>query len=117
MSQIDDWPARSFFADLLIPLQHANTRRHKKYLSRASDTTSYWRPPLSRTGGSARLSAAACDGSTLLQMLAQYWAAQDDRELPKLLPHLLELHRQIVAPHARADTEETHLPEFIYALF
>jgi hypothetical protein len=119
MSQIDHQPARSFFAELLTPLKRANARLSRTYLSRSPDPTSYWREVRSRTGGTARLSAATCDGAALLQSLAQYWGTQNDEQLPKLLPHLVELREAIIQPEPQSpvDLPEAELPEFVYVLF
>jgi hypothetical protein len=117
MSQIDKVPAKSFFADLLLPLKHANTRRSVHYLSRTSPQPSYWQAVVSRTGGLEKLSAASSSGSALLQLLGRYWAAQNDGNLPKLLPYLDGLRREIVESHPVEEAQEPRLPEFVYPIF
>ena len=117
MSQIDKIRVRSFFADLLLPLKHANTRRNVHYLSRTPQQASYWQPVISRTGGLQRLSAASSSGSALLELLGRYWVAQDDQNLPKLLPYLDDLRREIVESQPVEDAKEPRLPDFVYPIF
>jgi hypothetical protein len=117
MSQIDRVPAKFFFADLLLPLKYANTRRNVLYLSRTAKAGSYWEPVVSRTGGLEKLTAASSGGSVLLELLGQYWAKQNDKNLAKLLPYLVELRREIVESHAVEDNQEPRLSEFVYPLF
>jgi hypothetical protein len=117
MSQTDGEPARSFFADLLMPLRHANHRRHVSYLDDGPQEETYWRRVTSRTGGLQKLSAADCGGAALIELLAPYWAAQSDLYLPKLLPRLQELRCDVLASRSDQHAEEARLPEFVYVLF
>lgn len=117
MSPIDRVPAKSFFADLLLPLKHANTRRNVHYLSRASQDPGNWQPVISRTGGLERLSEASSNSSALLELLGRYWVAQNDRDLPKLLPYLVALRSEIVEAASVQDAEVPRLPEFVYPIF
>jgi hypothetical protein len=117
MSQIDRVPAKSFFADLLLPLKHANTRNNVCYLNRTSKSVSYWEKPVSRTGGLEKLAAAGSGGSALLELLGQYWVKQNDKNLPKLIPYLVELRREIVESRPVQDNREPRLSEFVYPIF
>jgi hypothetical protein len=117
MTQTDRVPARVFFADLLLPLKHANTRRNVLYLSRTAKSVSYWQEPVSRTGGLGKLTAASSGGSALLELLGQYWVKQNDKDLPKLIPYLVELLREIVESPPVQDNREPRLSEFVYPIF
>jgi hypothetical protein len=117
MSQIDGVPEKVFFADLLLPLKHANTRRNMLYLNRTAKGGSYWEPVVSRTGGLEKLTAASSGGSALLELLGQYWVKLNDKNLPKLIPYLVELRREIVESHPAKDDEEPRLSEFVYPIF
>jgi hypothetical protein len=117
MSQIDEGPAKFFFADLLLPLKQANVRRNLHYLSRTAKSGSYWETVVSRTGGLERLTAASSTGSALLGLLGQYWVKQTDKNLPKLLPYLVALRREIVESHPVEDNQELRLSEFVYPIF
>lgn len=117
MSQIDGVPAKVFFADLLLPLKHANTRRNVLYLNRTAKAGSYWEPVVSRTGGLEKLTAASSGGSALLELLGRYWVKENDKNLPKLIPYLVELRRQIVESQPVQDNQEPRLTEFVYPIF
>ena len=117
MSQIDRTQFASFFADFLLPLRHSNARKKVHYLKLDREAASYWGPVASRTGGLERLSADAAAGSALLEALGRHWAEQGDAKLPKLLPHLLALRREIVETRTGGDSTEPELTDFIYPLF
>ena len=117
MSQTDRVPAKFFFADLLLPLKHANTRRNVTYLNRTARAGSYWGTVVSRTGGLEKLTAASSGGSALLELLRQYWVKQNDKNLPKLIPYLVELRREIVESPPVQDNREPRLSEFVYPIF
>jgi hypothetical protein len=117
MSQIDRVPARSFFADLLLPLKHANTRKNVHYFGRTAPPESCWQPVRSRTGGIEKLSATTSAGPSLLELLAQYWATQNDVNLPRLFPFLVALRQELVESHPPENEPEPRLTEFVYPLF
>ena len=116
MSPIDKVPARSFFAELLLPLKHANMRKNVRYLN-CAPKDSYWEEVASRTGGLERLSAASCTGSALLESLGRYWLTRNDANLPKLLLYLIALRQEIVESRPVEEQKEPRLTEFVYPLF
>src|SRR6516225_9587453 len=87
MNSIERRLAATFFADLLLPLRHANLRRGIRYLDRSSKPPGYWGDIVSRTGGLERLSKSACDASVLLRLLGIYWQQNREPYLAQLLPH------------------------------
>jgi hypothetical protein len=117
MSQIDPIRVESFFAEFLLPLRRSNARRNVHYLNLARQQASYWGPTASRTGGLERLPADACDAVALLERLGNYWVAQGDANLPKLLPYLMALRAKIVDPALGESVEEAPMPEFVYPMF
>jgi hypothetical protein len=122
MSQIDETqisrvPARSFFADLLLPLKHANTRRNVHYFSPIPPQATCWQPVISRTGGLQKLSASSSRGPALLELLGKHWVTQNDPNLAKLLPYLVTLRRELVESLPAADKQEPRLTEFVYPIF
>jgi hypothetical protein len=117
MSQTDPVPPEFFFAELLLPLRHAVARRNIHYLKLDREPKSYWRPVASRTGGLERLCAAECAGDELLARLGQYWAARGDAYLPKLLPYLIALRRDLVNARPVGVEHQPELDDFVYPLF
>jgi hypothetical protein len=109
-------PAAIFFAELLLPLHHANSRRGVVYLDRGQRRQSYWSAVQSRTGGLERLPGSACDAPALLVLLGNYWKARNAVNLPQLLPHLNALHQNLIGVE-RADEQDGRLTEFVYPLF
>jgi hypothetical protein len=117
MSSTENQSAAIFFADLLLPLRHANLRRGVAYLDRGPRRESYWGEVASRTGGIERLSASACDAAALLGSLGNYWVRRNEPSMLQLLPYL-EALRQELTGAARADHQATQqLEEFNYPLF
>lgn len=117
MSATEGQKARAFFADLLLPLKRANMRRDVRYLNCVRSADSYWGSIASRTGGVERLSNANCGGASLIGRLGRHWERQNDRDLPKLLPHLLALRQEIIGSPLADDEGETPEAEFVYPLF
>jgi hypothetical protein len=116
-TQINRVPGRSFFADLLLPLKYANTRRNVHYFSRIAPQAACWQPVISRTGGLQKLSASSSRGLALLELLGEYWVSQKDSNLPKLLPYLVTLRRELVESLPAGDEQEPRLTEFVYPIF
>jgi hypothetical protein len=116
-AQMNRVPAKSFFADLLLPLKYANTRRNVHYFVLVASQPSYWQPVISRTGGLEKLSATGSRGSALLELLGKYWNTQNDSNLPKLLPYLVTLRQELVESLPPGDEPEPRLTEFVYPIF
>ena|SRR5579863_10346876 len=113
-----DWMrAKCFFADLLLPLRHANVRRGVHYLTRTAPKTTCWSKVVSRTGGLEKLSAATSNGSALLGRLGQYWASQNDGNLTKLLPYLVSFRQEMAESHPQSADLGPQLTEFVYPMF
>ncbi len=117
MSQTDPVPPEFFFAELLLPLRHAIARRNVHYLELGREPESYWRPVISRTGGLEKLFSAECGGDELLQRLEKYWVASGDIYLPKLLPYLIALRRELASARRAGAAQEPVLGDFVYPLF
>ena len=117
MNSTDQVPARSFVAELLLPLKRANMRKNIFYLNRDARKSSHWEPVVSRTGGMERLSLIKSSGPALLASLEQYWRRNNDVNLPKLLPYLLALRQQIIEMGVVKNEKEPRLSEFVYPLF
>jgi hypothetical protein len=116
MSPIEDTAAAVFFADLLLPLHHANARRAIAYLKRGREGHSHWGEVVSRTGGIERL-PADCDAALMLNLLARYWRRRNETPLLQLIPHLAALQRKLSgAPHSQ-ENADAPLTEFVYPLF
>jgi hypothetical protein len=117
MKSIEHGPAALFYAGWLLPLRYANLRRGVNYLSHGSPRQSYWGAVTSRTGGMEQLSGESSDTLALLELLGRYWAQRDEADLLQLLPHLMQLHRQLAGETKRADTVEPQLTEFTYPVW
>jgi hypothetical protein len=117
MSPIDKVPAKFFFAELLLPIKHANTRKGIRYLRVGSPGSSTWQAVSSRTGGMERLSASKCAATALLDSLNLYWANQKDSNLLKLLPYIVALRQELIDKPPAEDNAEGHVPDFVYPLF
>jgi len=117
MSQTDAVPPEFFFAELLLPLRHASARRNIHYLKLDCEAESYWSPVISRTGGLERLGAAECGGEAMLQRLGQYWVARGDVYLPKLVPYLMALRRDLLEAKPVGGEQRTELSDFVYPLY
>jgi hypothetical protein len=117
MRQTDRIRPQFFFAELLLPLHDAVARRNIHYLKLDREPESYWRPVASRTGGLERLCAAQCGGDAMLERLARYWAARGDVDLPKLVPYLIALRRDIGDTEPRGVEERSEVGDFVYPLF
>jgi hypothetical protein len=108
---------KSFFANLLLPLKHANIRTNVCYLSRVPQGESYRGAIVSRTNGLERLSVTRSGGAFLLESPAEPWATQNERNLPKPVPHLSVLRQGPIGSPPIEDQRENHLKEFVYPLF
>src|SRR5215831_10634693 len=117
MNPIDKVPAKFFFAELLLPLKHANARKNIEYMRLSSSESSTWEPVSSRTGGMERLSAWNCGGAALLNVLKEYWGSQNESNLSKLLPYLAALRQELLEQRPAEDQTEGHVPDFVYPLF
>jgi hypothetical protein len=117
MNSIERELAAAFFADLLLPLRHANLRRGIRYLDRSSNLPSYWGEVVSRTGGLERLSKSACDASVLLDLLCSYWQRNREPDLPQLLPYLERLRQDLIDAGISNKPSEPEPLEFVYPLF
>jgi hypothetical protein len=117
MNRIDQVRRESFFDELIAPLRRANLRRNVQYLELPRETESYWSTPVSRTGGLELVPAGARDGTALLERLGIYWTEQGDVNLPKLVPYLIALHREIMEPLVAETAEEPPPSDFVYPLF
>jgi hypothetical protein len=117
MNPTENRSAAVFFAEMLLPLRHANVRRGAAYLDRGPRRQGYWGDVASRTGGMERLSGAACDPTALLGQLGNYWTQRNEPDLLQLLPYLERLREELVNT-ARAD-DQTGEPvtDFVYPLF
>jgi hypothetical protein len=117
MNSIEHQSAALFYANLLLPLRYANLRRGVNYLYRGSPRQSYWGVVTSRTGGMQQLSGKCSDAVALLELLGRYWAQRDEADLLQLLPHLMQLHRQLTGETDPGDTAEPQLTEFTYPVW
>ena len=117
MSRTERIPPEYFFGELLLPLRYATARESIHYLQRDREPDSYWRPVASRTGGLERLSAATCGGDELLERLGRYWSARGDTYLPKLVPYLIALRRDLVDSKSADIERRPELSDFVYPLF
>ena len=117
MNSIERRCAVVFFADLLLPLRHANLRSGTVYLDRGPRRDSYWGAVSSRTGGMEKLSGSACGAAALLGSLGSYWAAHNEPALPKLLPYLENLRRELSGAAPGDLQAKEPLTEFVYPLF
>jgi len=113
---LKECPPRHFFADLLLPLKRANMRKGVYYL-RLLQGESSWGNIASRTNGLEKLSIARGGAVGILELLGQYWATQDDRNLPKLIPELLALRQKIMEPLQRESERETPCPNLCIHCF
>ena len=109
--------AAALFADLLLPLAHANRRRSIAYLDREARRQSYWSDVVSRTGGMERVAPSACDAGSILASLSDYWARTKEPSLPKLLPQLEELRQELAGTKPSKDQQEPPFSDFVYPLF
>jgi hypothetical protein len=109
--------AAAFFAELLLPLRHANVRRGVAYLDRDPRRQGYWCDIASRTGGMERLSGAACDPAALLGRLGSYWGQRNEVDLLQLLPHLERLREELIGTVRGGDQAPQPVTDFIYPLF
>jgi hypothetical protein len=116
MSSTENTSAAIFYAELLLPLRHANLRRGVAYLDRGDRRQSYWGEVASRTGGMELLSKSGCDALALLGLLGSYWALRNDQSLMRLLPHLGALRREL-AGDASINDQAEQLTEFVYPLY
>jgi hypothetical protein len=116
MSSTDSESAARFFADLLLPLHHANARRGIAYLDRGPKRASYWGEVASRTGGMERLSSTS-DAAAMLSVLGGYWQRRNETDLLQLLPYLQKLQQELTGATPREDSTDTPLQEFVYPLF
>jgi hypothetical protein len=117
MNSIERRLAATFFADLLLPLRHANLRRGIRYLDRSSKPPGYWGDIVSRTGGLERLSKSACDASVLLRLLGIYWQQNREPYLAQLLPHLERLREDLIKAGISSGPSGPEPTEFVYPLF
>ena len=117
MNSTNGRAAAIFFADLLLPLRHANLRHGTAYLDRGQRRQSYWSDVASRTGGIERLSSAACDGEALLGSISSYWARRNEQSLLRLVPHLAALRVDLVSAAPMEEHAAERLTEFIYPIF
>jgi hypothetical protein len=115
MSSIENTFAAIFFAELLLPLRHANLRSNIAYLDRGRKRESYWSGIATRTGGIERLSSTGCNAAVLLGLLGSYWERSNERNLLQLLPHLERLRQELGSVASMSDQAE-QLTEFIYPL-
>ncbi|MGP0076805.1 MAG: hypothetical protein ACLPWF_33240 [Bryobacteraceae bacterium] len=113
----EDTRAAALFADMLLPLGHANRRRGIAYLDRGPRRQSYWSGVVSRTGGLAQLNPSACDAGSILASLGDYWARTKEPSLPKLLPRLEELRQELSGAAPSSDGQEPPFTDFVYPLF
>ena len=63
------------------------------------------------------MTAANSTGVALLELLRRYWGKQNDKNLPKLIPYLVDLGRGLVESHRIKDDQEPRLSEFVYPIF
>ena len=117
MNSTERVSARSFVAELLLPLKRANMRNNIRYVNCDARKSTHWEPVVSRTGGMERLSLINNSGPALLASLEQYWRSNNDVNLPKLLPYLLALRQQIIETRPVESDKEPRLSEFVYPLF
>jgi hypothetical protein len=116
LSRTDPAQIDAFLAGVILPLHHFNARRGVSYLNLTPEAESLWGPVISRTGGLERIPADQCGGAGLLARLGGYWAARGDKSLPKLVPHLVSLRREILDGRPE-DAEDDGVSDFVYPLF
>jgi hypothetical protein len=117
MSSTENRSAAVFFAEMLLPLRHANARRGVAYLDRGRRRQGYWSDVASRTGGMERLSGAACDPTALLGQLGSYWTQRNEPDLLQVLPHLERLREELVGTAQGDDQIRQPVTDFVYPLF
>jgi hypothetical protein len=117
MKPTENRSAEVFFAELLLPLHYANSRRGIVYLDRDRQRQSHWCAVASRTGGMERLESSACGMPALLALLESYWARRNEGSLLQLLPHLEALSQELTGAKREDDQAEAKLTEFIYPLW
>jgi len=122
MSLIDGRTPEAFFANLLLPLKRHNASRGVEYFALRPDATqeTYWQEIATRTGGLGTV-PANCDPVALLDQLAEYWRANGDPALPRLLPYLKQLREALAADTAAAPApasgKDAELSDSVYPLF
>jgi hypothetical protein len=117
LSSTEGRAAAIFFAEFLLPLAQANSRKGVVYLDRGGGRlSSYWQAVATRTGGLERLSGQSCCPSALLRRLGDYWACREEPDLPQLLPHLEALRRELTDP-AHSEPPDYRLNDFVYPMF
>jgi hypothetical protein len=100
----------------LLPLKHANARRDVHYLRRSGQSATIWRRWCHGPEGWKNSPAASSTGAALLELLRRYWVKQDAKNLPKLIPYLVDLRRELVESHPVKDDQEPRLSEFVYPI-
>jgi hypothetical protein len=109
-----------FFADLLLPLHHANQRCNVHYFAQCPDgtRTSYWEPSTSRAaGGVERLRIGEGDGAALLARLADYWTEVGEPLLPQLRLDMEALWQNLYDPGIDSADDSAAVPVTVYPLF
>jgi hypothetical protein len=117
MSPIEKVPAKYFFAELLLPLKHANSRKNIHYMRLRSSESSTWEPVSSRTGGMEKVSASNCSATALLNSLSVHWGNQSESDLIKFLPYLMALREELMEQRPLKDETNGRVPDFVYPLF
>jgi len=117
MSPTDRIRPDSFFAEVLLPLRYANLRRRVSYLQREVGAAGNWCPVVSRTGGLERLSAENAGAAAMIERLGRHWELEGDPHLPKLVPLLQDLRRELFETRPAYANTEPELPEFVYTMF
>jgi hypothetical protein len=120
MSLIDGGTPEAFFANLLLPLKRHNAAGRAVYFAREPNAAqeTYWQEIATRTGGIGSV-PANCDAAALLDQLSEYWRANGDPALPRLLPYLKQLREALAdeAAAAPADSKDSELSDSVYPLF
>jgi hypothetical protein len=117
MKKTDDVSAEIFYADMLLPLRQAMTRRGQAFFTSGpdADKPSYWEPEVTRTSGIQELPAEH-DGAAMLRLLGTYWGAQGEGHLSRLLPGLEALRQSLTSVSETRKEEATEITEFVYPL-